>query len=156
MGEQAGVWALQTSAPSQQCRNSYHQRRPSSSALTVADGRMRGACSKTTIRWSYFPSEQQATCESPIWASPSCLHSLPRRAPLSVQSLTLSGWIGSLQYMLIYLPALPMGRLVDRGLFLWPFWIAAILYPVSIILTAEVSMNPLQSPATSFPQLTRR
>ncbi|BEJ15706.1 hypothetical protein CspHIS471_0503110 [Cutaneotrichosporon sp. HIS471] len=48
------------------------------------------------------------------------------------------GWIGSLQYMLIYLPALPMGRLVDRGLFLYPFWIASALYPLSIILTAEV------------------
>ncbi|BEJ00533.1 hypothetical protein CcaverHIS631_0503900 [Cutaneotrichosporon cavernicola] len=48
------------------------------------------------------------------------------------------GWIGSLQYMLIYLPALPMGRLVDRGLFLYPFWIASALYPLAIILTAEV------------------
>ncbi|BEI92756.1 uncharacterized protein CcaverHIS019_0503840 [Cutaneotrichosporon cavernicola] len=51
---------------------------------------------------------------------------------------TGSGWIGSLQYMLIYLPALPMGRLVDRGLFLYPFWIASALYPLAIILTAEV------------------
>lgn len=40
--------------------------------------------------------------------------------------------------MLIYLPALPMGRLVDRGLFLYPFWTAALIYPVSIIINAEV------------------
>lgn len=52
-----------------------------------------------------------------------------------------SGWIGSLQYMLIYLPALPMGRLVDTSKFQYPFWIAGVLYPVASILTAQVSCS---------------
>lgn len=31
-----------------------------------------------------------------------------------------------------------MGRLVDIGKFQWPFYIAAVIYPVSAIITAEI------------------
>jgi hypothetical protein len=31
-----------------------------------------------------------------------------------------------------------MGRLVDTSKFYWPFWIAAVVYPLSAILTAQV------------------
>ncbi|TXT09190.1 hypothetical protein VHUM_02664 [Vanrija humicola] len=47
-------------------------------------------------------------------------------------------WIGSLQYLLIYLPAVYVGRLVDLSKFYWPFWIGFTLYAVSIFLTAQV------------------
>ena len=49
-----------------------------------------------------------------------------------------SGWVGSLQYMLIYLPAVLMGRLVDRGIHYIPYWVGWVLYALSCFLTAQV------------------
>ncbi|KAL1407737.1 hypothetical protein Q8F55_007171 [Vanrija albida] len=54
------------------------------------------------------------------------------------KSTSQIAWIGSLQYLLIYLPAVYIGRLVDLSQFYWPFWIASVMYAVSIFLTAQV------------------
>lgn len=66
-----------------------------------------------------------------------------RRAPAAhacaERVLTGSGWIGSMQYLLIFLPSVVMGRLVDQARFLPYFWAASLLYPFSIIITAEVT-----------------
>ncbi|KAL7424947.1 hypothetical protein Q5752_000634 [Cryptotrichosporon argae] len=47
-------------------------------------------------------------------------------------------WIGSLQYFFMFFPSLVMGRLLDLDKFQWPFRVAAIVFPVSVFLTAEV------------------
>lgn len=44
-----------------------------------------------------------------------------------------------MQYLLIFLPSVYMGRLVDQARFLPYFWAASIIYPFSIIITAEVN-----------------
>lgn len=49
-----------------------------------------------------------------------------------------SAWIGSLQYFLIYFPAVFIGRMVDTSSHYILFYIAAVLYPVSLFLTAQV------------------
>jgi peptidoglycan biosynthesis protein MviN/MurJ (putative lipid II flippase) len=59
-------------------------------------------------------------------------HLFPERTASEV------AWIGSLQYLLIYLPSVLMGRLVDTSRFYYPFWAASVLYPVSVFLTAQV------------------
>jgi hypothetical protein len=50
-----------------------------------------------------------------------------------------SSWIGSLQYCLVFLPALPIGRLLDLGYFKVPFFTSAVLYVIAVFLTAETS-----------------
>ncbi|KAJ8075502.1 hypothetical protein PM082_021132 [Marasmius tenuissimus] len=46
-------------------------------------------------------------------------------------------WIGSVQYALVFLPALPIGRLFDLGYFRLPFLCSSLLVGVSAFLTAE-------------------
>ncbi|KAJ8075499.1 hypothetical protein PM082_021129 [Marasmius tenuissimus] len=46
-------------------------------------------------------------------------------------------WIGSVQYSLVFLPALPIGRLFDLGYFKIPFLISSIALVVGAFLTAQ-------------------
>ncbi|KAI3618137.1 monocarboxylate permease [Moniliophthora roreri] len=46
-------------------------------------------------------------------------------------------WIGSVQYSLVFFPALPIGRLFDLGTFRLPFLISSVLVVVASFLTAE-------------------
>ncbi|KAL7417060.1 MFS general substrate transporter [Mrakia frigida] len=56
---------------------------------------------------------------------------------LSKSSSSSIAWIGSLQYCLILLPAVVMGRLLDKGVFIVPYTVAALVYTASIVLTAQ-------------------
>ncbi|KAG7086043.1 hypothetical protein E1B28_003564 [Marasmius oreades] len=46
-------------------------------------------------------------------------------------------WIGSIQYALVFLPALPVGRMFDLGYFRLPFFLFSTLVVVATFLTAE-------------------
>ncbi|KAL0574829.1 hypothetical protein V5O48_007127 [Marasmius crinis-equi] len=46
-------------------------------------------------------------------------------------------WIGSIQYALVFLPALPIGRLFDLGYFRLPFLLSCIAIVVGAFLTGE-------------------
>ncbi|KAK4689172.1 hypothetical protein P7C73_g927, partial [Tremellales sp. Uapishka_1] len=54
------------------------------------------------------------------------------------ESSSTIAWIGSLQYCLTFLPSLVTGRLLDIGKWQIPFYIAAVILPVSMIITAQV------------------
>jgi len=56
---------------------------------------------------------------------------------LSDQSPSTIAWIGSIQYALVFLPGLAMGRLFDKGVLHIPLVIASILLAVSTLLVAE-------------------
>ncbi|KAL7417054.1 major facilitator superfamily domain-containing protein [Mrakia frigida] len=56
---------------------------------------------------------------------------------LSTSNPSSIAWIGSLQYCLIFLPAVIMGRLFDTGTFIVPYTISALTYTVSVILIAQ-------------------
>ncbi|KAI3618036.1 hypothetical protein WG66_005549 [Moniliophthora roreri] len=56
---------------------------------------------------------------------------------LSNYSPSSIAWIGSIQFALVFLPALPMGRLFDLGYFKIPFFISSTCIVLSAFLTAQ-------------------
>ncbi|KAF9258994.1 MFS general substrate transporter [Marasmius fiardii PR-910] len=46
-------------------------------------------------------------------------------------------WIGSIQYALVFLPALPVGRMFDLGYFRLPFLLSSTIVVVATFLTAQ-------------------
>ncbi|KAI3618284.1 hypothetical protein WG66_005520 [Moniliophthora roreri] len=56
---------------------------------------------------------------------------------LSNYSPSSIAWIGSIQYALVFFPALPIGRLFDLGYFKVPFFIASVCVVLSAFLTAQ-------------------
>ncbi|ESK88182.1 hypothetical protein Moror_5534, partial [Moniliophthora roreri MCA 2997] len=56
---------------------------------------------------------------------------------LSNYSPSSIAWIGSIQFALVFLPALPMGRLFDLGYFKVPFFISSACIVLSAFLTAQ-------------------
>lgn len=66
-----------------------------------------------------------------------CIDNVSLSRGTSAQTNNLSAWIGSLQYCLMFLPAVFMGRLLDIGKFQIPFNTAFVTYIIAIFLSAE-------------------